>query len=56
MIDTRKLWLLGMLVFVIGLCVGIRFEKDFLADTCDQTGKFVAHRQVYQCVVTGQTD
>jgi hypothetical protein len=55
-IDTRKLWLLGMLVFVIGLCVGIRFEKDFLVDTCNQTGTFTARHQIYECAVTGQTD
>jgi hypothetical protein len=49
MIDTRKLWLLGLLVFVIGLCVGIRFEKDFLAGECYQTGKFEYQHRIFSC-------
>jgi len=51
MIDTRKLLLLGMLVFVLGICVGIKFEHDFLSDECDQQGKFVNHQKTYQCGV-----
>jgi hypothetical protein len=51
MLDTRKLLLLGMLVFVLGICVGIKFEHDFLSDECDQQGKFVNHQKTYQCGV-----
>ena len=52
MIDSRRLLLLGMLGFIIGICVGIRLEHDNLANKCAQVGEFEYHNRIYRCEMT----